>query len=136
MNGVYPWRGIASDQRVVSCSGQEPRMNTNYRKYGFRAHDLRAWKIAELSSVSRPTINQLFMRLRIRIAQVCNASSPLSGEVEVDESYFGARRVCGKRGAEQAVNRSSSESWNATGKCRKSSLTPPGSSYRARSGVR
>jgi len=41
-----------------------------------------------------------------------------------------------KRGAEQAVNRSSSESWNATGKCRKSSLTPPGSSYRARSGVR
>jgi len=64
------------------------------------AHDLRTWKIAELSSVSRPTINQLFMKLRIRIAQVCNASSPLSGEVEVDESYFGARRVRGKsRGA-------------------------------------
>jgi len=81
------------------------------------AHDLRAWKIAELSGVSRPTINQLFMKLRIRIAQVCNASSPLFGEVEVDESYFGARRVRGKRGAEQAVNRSSSESWNATGKC-------------------
>jgi len=98
MNGVYPWRGIASDQRVVSCSGQEPRMNTNYRKYGFRAHDLRAWKIAELSGVSRPTINQLFMKLRTRIAQLCNASSPLSGEVEVDESYFGARRVRGKKG--------------------------------------
>jgi len=64
------------------------------------AHNLRAWKIAELSDVSRPTINQLFMKLRIRIAQVCNASSPLSGEVEVDESYFGARRVRGKsRGA-------------------------------------
>jgi len=41
-----------------------------------------------------------------------------------------------KRGAEQAVNRSSSESRNATGKCRKSSLTPPGSSYRVRSGVK
>jgi len=40
-----------------------------------------------------------------------------------------------KRSAEQAVNRSSSESWNATGKCRKSSLTPPGNSYRARSAV-
>jgi len=62
------------------------------------AHDLRAWKIAELSGVSRPTINQLFMKLRIRIAQVCNASSPLSGEGEVDESYFGARRVRGKKG--------------------------------------
>jgi len=64
---------------------------------------------------SRPTINQLFMKLRIGIAQVCNASSPLSGEVEVEESYFGARRVRGKRVAERAVNRSSSESWNATG---------------------
>ena len=62
------------------------------------AHDLQAWKIAELSGVSRPTINQLFMKLRIRIAQVCNASSPLFGEVEVDESYFGARRVRGKKG--------------------------------------
>jgi len=100
------------------------------------AHDFPTWKIAELSGVSRPTINQLFMKLRIRIAQVCNASSPLFGEVDVDESYFGARRVRGKKGAEQAVNRSSSGSWNATGKCRKSSLTPPGSTYRARSGVR
>ena len=62
------------------------------------AHDLPAWKIAELSGVSRPTVNQLFMKLRIRIAQVCNASSPLSGEGEVDESYVGARRVRGKKG--------------------------------------
>jgi len=38
------------------------------------------------------------MKLRTRIAQVCNASSPLFGEVEVDESYFGARRVRGKKG--------------------------------------
>jgi len=82
------------------------------------AHDLRAWKIAELSGVSHPTINQLFMKLRIRIAQVCNASSPLSGEGEVDESYVGARRVRGKAEGHGAVNRSSSESWNATGKCR------------------
>jgi len=41
-----------------------------------------------------------------------------------------------KRGAEQTVNRLSSESRNAMGKCRKSSLMPPGGSYRARSGVR
>ena len=50
------------------------------------AHDLPAWKIAELSGVSHSTINQLFTKLRIRIAQVCNASSPLSSEGEVDES--------------------------------------------------
>jgi len=53
--------------------------------------------IAELSDVRRPTINQVF-KLRTRIAQLCDASSPFSGEVEVDESYFGGRRVRGKKG--------------------------------------
>ena len=100
------------------------------------AHDLRAWKIAELSGVSRPTINQLFMKLRIRIAQVCNAPSHLSGEFKVDKSCFGVRRVRGKSRGARSGKRSSSESWNATGKCRKSSLMPPGSSYRARSWIR
>ena len=32
------------------------------------------------------------------MAQYCEAASPLQGEIEVDESYFGARRVRGKRG--------------------------------------
>jgi len=32
------------------------------------------------------------------MAQACEAASPLSGAVEVDESYFGPRRVRGKRG--------------------------------------
>jgi len=68
------------------------------------AHDLPASKIAALSDVSRPTINQLLMKVRIRIAQVCESSPPLSGEVEVDESYFGARRVRGKKGRGAADN--------------------------------
>ena len=62
------------------------------------AHDFPALKIAELSDISRPAINQLLLKLRIRVAQVCDASSPFSGEVKVDESYFGARRVRGKKG--------------------------------------
>jgi len=49
------------------------------------------------------------------IAQVCESSSPLSGEVEVDESYFGARRGRGKNGAEPVVKRSFSAYWNARG---------------------
>ncbi|WP_133510361.1 IS1595 family transposase [Candidatus Thiosymbion oneisti] len=61
-------------------------------------HDLPASKIADLSDISRPTINKILLKLRIRMAQVCEDSSPLSGEIEVDESYFGARRVRGKRG--------------------------------------
>jgi len=62
------------------------------------AHDLPASKIAELSDVSCPTVKQLLFKLRTRIAQLCGASSPFSGEVEVDESSFGGRRVRGKKG--------------------------------------
>jgi len=50
------------------------------------AHDLPASKLAELSDVSRLTTNQLLFKLRTWIAQLCDASSPFSGEVEVDES--------------------------------------------------
>jgi len=39
-----------------------------------------------LSDVNRLTINQLLLFKRTRIAQLCDASSPFSGEVEVDES--------------------------------------------------
>ena len=38
------------------------------------------------------------LHIRERIAEKCAIESPLSGEVEVDESFFGARRVKGKRG--------------------------------------
>jgi len=36
--------------------------------------------------------------IRIRIAEFCEQNSPFRGEIEVDESYFGARRQKGKRG--------------------------------------
>jgi hypothetical protein len=38
------------------------------------------------------------IKIRQRIAQNCELESPLQGSVEVDESYFGAQRVRGKRG--------------------------------------
>jgi transposase-like protein len=38
------------------------------------------------------------MLFRERMVKICEESSPLSGEIEVDESYFGASRVRGKRG--------------------------------------
>jgi len=59
------------------------------------AHDLLASKITKLSDVNRPTIKQLLFKLRTRIAQLCDASSPFSGKVEVDESCFGGRRIRG-----------------------------------------
>ena len=62
------------------------------------ALDLEATKIAALSGISRTTVNRYLQLIRTRIAQRCEAASPFAGEVEVDESYFGPRRVRGKRG--------------------------------------
>ena len=61
-------------------------------------HDLPASKVAQMTDVSRVTINRIYLKLRIRVAYLCEQASSLSGEVEVDESYFGAQRVRGKRG--------------------------------------
>lgn len=62
------------------------------------SEDLSATCVAELSGVSRNSINNILTKIRIRMAQICEQESPFSGEVEVDESYFGARRVRGKTG--------------------------------------
>lgn len=62
--------------------------------------DLSATQIATLSGVSRNSINKYVMEIRHRIYDFCNSESPFIalGDVELDESYFGARRVRGKRG--------------------------------------
>lgn len=61
--------------------------------------DIEASKIAHLVGLSRPTINRILKGIRQRIAEFCETESPFdSGEVEIDESYFGARRVRGVRG--------------------------------------
>jgi len=62
------------------------------------AADLDASQIAEIASLNRNTINRYLAAFRERIARYYEAESPVSGEVEVDESYFGARRVRGGRG--------------------------------------
>ncbi len=38
------------------------------------------------------------MMIRTKIAEFSEQESPLKGEIEIDESYFGARRKQGKRG--------------------------------------
>jgi transposase len=60
--------------------------------------DITATKTSELTGISRPTTNRIYKKLRERIRDICNNEFPLSGEVEVDESYFGAKRIKGKRG--------------------------------------
>ena len=62
------------------------------------ALDLDAGQIAELSHLSRNTVNRYLKEIRTKIAEYCEEISPVAGEIEVDESFFGARRVKGKRG--------------------------------------
>jgi len=62
------------------------------------SEDLSATQISHLTKISRPSINKYLTAIRFRIFEYCQDQSPLKGEIEVDESYFGARRVRGKRG--------------------------------------
>jgi transposase-like protein len=62
------------------------------------ALDLTANRTAVLTGLTHKTVNQIYLKIRHRLAQDCLRQSPFSGEVEVDESYFSARRVKGKRG--------------------------------------
>src|SRR3989337_310472 len=80
----------------VKCSRvSEPKFRQIVRLF---AVDLEATQIAKITGLSRNTINRYLRAIRIRLAQFCKTESPLTGEVEVDESYFGARRIKGKRG--------------------------------------
>ena len=74
----------------------EPKFREILRLFSM---DVDATTIAELVGVSRPTINSIFKAIRRRIAEFCEEESPFRrGEIEIDESYFGARRVRGIRG--------------------------------------
>lgn len=60
--------------------------------------DVPALAAAELTGLNRNTVNSYYRKFRERIVEICERESPFAGEVEADESYFGARRVRGKRG--------------------------------------
>ncbi len=62
------------------------------------AMDFTATDTAELIGISVRSVNSIYLKLRSRLAESCELASPLQGAVEVDESYFGARRVRGRRG--------------------------------------
>ncbi len=61
--------------------------------------DFTAANTAKLVGVSRNTINKIYAQVRQKIfLHILSLSGRFSGEFELDESYFGARRVRGKRG--------------------------------------
>ena len=60
--------------------------------------DLDASQIAKITSLNRNTVNRYIKATREIIACESKLLFPFAGEVEVDKSYFGARRVKGLRG--------------------------------------
>jgi transposase-like protein len=62
------------------------------------SEDLTATQITNIISINRNTVNRYLKLIRARISALCEQESPFVGEVEVDESYFGAKRKKGKRG--------------------------------------
>ena len=60
--------------------------------------DLDAQQISILTHLNRNTVNRYLKLIRKRIAELCESETPFKGEIEVDESYFGAKRIRGKRG--------------------------------------
>jgi transposase-like protein len=60
--------------------------------------DLTATDAAELTGLSVRSVNTIYLKIRQRIAEHCEAQNPFRGEVEIDESYFGPKRIRGKRG--------------------------------------
>jgi transposase len=62
------------------------------------ALDLTATQTASMTGISLRSVNAIFLRMRRKIAEVCERESPLEGVLEADESYFGPQRVRGKVG--------------------------------------
>ena len=62
------------------------------------ALDLTASDAARLTGLSTRTVNALYLRLRHRFLAWNPVPAELAGAIELDESYFGPRRVRGKRG--------------------------------------
>ena len=60
--------------------------------------DLNAYETAKLTNISHVSCKKIFQKLRIYIFNNLLENNISDGEFELDESYFGAKRVRGKRG--------------------------------------
>ncbi len=81
---------------VIRCRISEKKFREILRLFCL---DIEACKVAQITGISRPATNRLYTQIRQHIAEQCERVSPFEeGAVELDESYFGRRRVRGKRG--------------------------------------
>lgn len=94
--------------------------------------DFDATQTSKVTGVSRITINHLFALFRQRIVSLTGQHKKVNGSVEIDESYFGARRIRGKRGRGASgkipvlgiLKRNGKVSVTIIGDCSRSELLP------------
>ena len=76
------------------------------------AEDIEASKISNLTKISEVTLCKIFREIRALMSKECEKISKFSGEIsrftqkiyfEIDKSYFGPKRVRGKRGRGVAI---------------------------------
>jgi len=60
--------------------------------------DLNAYEASQLTGISHRSCKVIYAKLRLHIAKFCIDHPASAGEFELDESYFGAKRVRGKKG--------------------------------------
>ena len=60
--------------------------------------DLNAYETSQLVNISYKAIKKIYFKLRVHIITILKENDPIKGEFELDESYFGAKRIRGKRG--------------------------------------
>lgn len=61
--------------------------------------DIPSLTTSELINLNKNTVHHIYNKLRERLAELSlEENEPFHGEIEVDESYFGAKRIRGKRG--------------------------------------
>ena len=94
MNGIKLCM-VMKNRYFKSSKLSEARIRTVVKCF---AADLTALQTAQIAGLNRNTVNRIYRGLRERILAACEAQRPVFGIVEVDESFFGTRRVKGKRG--------------------------------------
>ena len=62
------------------------------------AENIEASKISNLTKISEATLCKIFREIRIIMSKEREKISKFLGEIEIDESYFGSKRVRGERG--------------------------------------
>ena len=73
----------------------EPKFRQLLRLF---ALDLTASDTAKLTGVGIRSVNSLYLKLHRRLAEECERQASLYGIAGLDEPYFGAKRIRGRRG--------------------------------------